>query len=157
MEKPKRKQKQKIGNRPATTASYKRRFIAKIEKGYSARVAAQMCDIAHKTIYNWRNADPEFASDWDDAVEHSLDLVETRLMQRAIKHSDSNAQYILSRRRPQIYGKHDTSTNVTVRMTLEESRERLRQLGVPLPMIEGDCVDEDFTVPQAIEGDPIDE
>ena len=38
------------------------------------------------------------------------------------------------------------STTVSVRMTMEESRERLRQLGVMPLMIEGDCVDEDITV-----------
>ena len=31
-------------------------------------------------------------------------------------------------------------------MTLEESRERLRQLGVMLPVIEGDYMDEDIAV-----------
>ena len=76
-------------------------------------------------------------------------------MQRAIKNTDSNAQFYLRAHRPET--RHETSPNVVIRMTLEESRERLRQLGVPLPMIEGDCVDEDITVPQAIEGDRIDE
>ena len=116
-----------------------------------------MVDVARSCVYNWRQEDPQFAADWDDAIEAAIDLVETRMYQRAIKHSDSNAQFILRSRRSDIYGRHETSTNVTVRMTLEQSHERLRQLGVPLPMIEGDCVDEDVTVPQAIERDRIDE
>jgi hypothetical protein len=37
-------------------------------------------------------------------------------------------------------------------MTLEVARERLRPLGVPLPMIEGDCEENHTVVPQITEG-----
>ena len=88
----KQERKKKIGNLPETTEAYKKKFIEKLENGYSASIAAKMIDVSRKTVYNWRNGDPEFAADWDDAIEAAIDLVETRLYQRAIKHSDSNAQ-----------------------------------------------------------------
>ena len=153
----KRKRKAKISHAPKSTAAYKKSFLEKLEKGISPRYAAKLARIARSTIYNWKRDDAGFAAAWDDAIRTGVDLVETRLVPRAIKNSDSNAQFYLRAHRPETYGRHETSPNVVKRMTLEESRERLRQLGVPLPMIEGDCVDEDITVPQAIEGDRIDE
>ena len=153
----KRKLKQKIGQLPQTTAWYKKAFISKLEKGFSPRKSALLVKIAHTTAYGWRHTDSEFAAKWDEAILTTADLVESALVQRALKFSDGNAQFYLRAHKPEIYGKHETSTRVTVRMTMEESHERLRQLGVPLPIIEGDCADEDITVPQAIEGDRIDE
>jgi hypothetical protein len=65
--------------------------------------------------------------------------------------SDSStigAGHQLRARRPEIYGRRtdNTSTPVDIRLTLEESEERLRQLGIELPMFEGDQV-EDHTIP----------
>ena len=111
-----------------------------------------MAGLAHSTVYKWRREDVEFAAAWADCVEQGLDLLEDRAYQRAMKSSDTLLMFQLRARRPAVYGRADTtSPRVDIRMTLEESRERLRQLGVPLPVIEGDCVDEDIAVPQITE------
>ena len=56
----------------------------------------------------------------------------------------------LKARRPEVWretrSKSPLTTNLTVKMTLEESQERLKQLGIELPAYEGDQ-DEDHTVP----------
>ena len=57
----------------------------------------------------------------------------------------------LAARRPEVWretrsGSSTLTTNLTVKMTLEESQERLRQLGIELPVYEGDQ-DEDRTIP----------
>ena len=46
----KQERKRKIGSLPETTEGYKKRFIEKLEKGYSARVAAKMIDVARRTV-----------------------------------------------------------------------------------------------------------
>ena len=104
----KQKRKRKIGNRPETTERYKKRFIETLEKGYSPRYAAKLANVSRPTIYNWKRDDPEFAAAWDDAILTGVDLVESRLVQRAIKNSDSNAQFYLRAHKPEIYGRHDT-------------------------------------------------
>ena len=71
-------------------------------------VAAEKIGVARSTAYSWRS-DPEFLVRWNDAVATSLDRVETAMVKRAIKRSDTNAQFIMSKRRSEIYGKHDTS------------------------------------------------
>ena len=65
-----------------------------------------------------------------------------------MKSSDQLLMFQLRARRPEVYGRRtdNTSTSVDIRMTLEESQERLRQFGIELPRFEGDQV-EDHTVP----------
>lgn len=146
-----KKRKRKIGHAPKTTAAYKKSFLAKLEQGIAPRYAAKLAHIARSTIYHWKREDPAFAEAWEEAVQVGVDLVETRLVQRALKTSDSNAQFYLKAHRPDTYGRRESTppTSVTVRMTLEESRERLRELGIEFPLIiEGDCIEEDITVPR---------
>src|SRR4029453_17477266 len=79
-----------------------------LSEGYVIGVAAEKIGVARSTAYSWRS-DPEFLVRWNDAVGTSLDRVETAMVKRAIKRSDTNAQFIMSKRRSEIYGKHDTS------------------------------------------------
>ena len=113
----------------------------------SPGVAASLANLARATVYGWKRDDPDFAKAWDNAIEAGVDLVETRLIQRALKDSDSNAQFYLRARRPEIYGRRELlptpTQNVDVRVSLEEHHQRLVRLGLPLPVIEGDYEEED--------------
>ena len=84
-----KKRKRKIGHAPKTTAAYKKSFLAKLEQGIAPRYAAKLAHIARSTIYHWKREDPAFAKAWEEAVQVGVDLVETRLVQRALKTSDS--------------------------------------------------------------------
>ena len=77
-----------ISTLPENRELYKKKFIEKLEKGYSSRVASRLIGVSRQSPYNWRKEDPECAANWDDAIEAAVDLVETRLYQRAIKHSE---------------------------------------------------------------------
>ena len=142
--------KRRIDQSVVSVKRHKKRYLAALAKGRAPTVAARMAGLARSTVYKWRREDVEFAAAWADCVEQGLDLLEDRAYQRAMKNSDQLLMFQLRARRPEVYGRRtdDTLPRVDIRMTLQESRERLRQLGVPLPMIEGDCVDEDIAVPR---------
>jgi hypothetical protein len=150
--KPKRQRKQKISHAPRTTAAYKEAFLKLLEHCVSPNYAAKQCGIGHTTIYHWKKHDLKFAEAWETAIKVGVGRVETAMFKRAIAHSDSNAQFIMKAHMPELYGRRESTSltaNVQVRMTVEETRERLRELGIEFPMvIEGDFTEEDVTVPR---------
>ena len=136
-----KKRKTKIGHRPETTAAYKKRFLQKLAEGNAPRIAAKLANISRPTIYNWKCDDQEFSTAWEDAVETGVDKVETALVKRAIKNSDTAAIAYLKAYRPERYARKDLvepRTNVTLQITLAEHTKRLERLGLPVPVIEGD-------------------
>ena len=77
-------------------------------------------------MYRLRHADPDFAADWDSAVEDALDALEEEVRRRAIEgvekpvhyqgqrvdsvtqYSDQLAMFLLRGRRPQIFREGET-------------------------------------------------
>jgi len=47
--------------------------------------ACQTIGITRATAYNWRDADPEFAQRWDDAVEAGTDTIVEEIGRRAVE------------------------------------------------------------------------
>jgi hypothetical protein len=97
--KQRRQRKLEASHKPADIALNKRRFIAALAKGNAPAVAAQKVGVARSTTYNWRSEDEEFAAAWLDAVELSLDRLETRLYNSAMRGNSSDLQFILKWRR----------------------------------------------------------
>ena len=122
------------------TEKNKKLFLKAVAAGCTIADAADVIGIARSTAYMWKKDDAAFDAQWDDAVETGLDRVETALFKRAIESSDSNAQFILSRRRPEIYGKRDTPPpkKEDEQAKLEDARQTLIQLGYQPRKIEGD-------------------
>jgi hypothetical protein len=59
--------------------------------------------VARRTVYNARDADPEFAEQWDDALNQSLDVLEHEVYQRALKDDAQLAMFLLKAHRPATY------------------------------------------------------
>jgi hypothetical protein len=146
------KRKRRIDQSVVSVERHKKRYLAALAKGRAPTVAARMAGLARSTVYKWRTEDVEFAAAWADSVEQGLDLLEDCAYQRAMKNSDQLLMFQLRARRPEVYGRRtdNTSPRVDIRMTLQESRERLRQLGVPLPAIEGDCEEDKRVFPDPV-------
>jgi len=47
--------------------------------------SAQFAGLAEKTVYNYREKDPDFAAAWEDAIEAGTDLLEDEAMRRAVR------------------------------------------------------------------------
>ena len=83
--------------------------------------ACAVAGISRRSVYDWRESDPEFKADWDDAVEVTTEALEREIYRRAHegtdepvfyqgelcgtvrKYSDTLAMFILKGRKPEKY------------------------------------------------------
>ena len=143
---------------PCRRKVYKQCFLRELAKGKSPAHAAQVAGLARSTAYLFRSQDPEFARQWLEASAEGVDRLEDEAYRRAVegvkrpvfhggkkvgeitKYSDFLLGKLLRRRRPEVYGlRHDPTTRVNARITsLEDAKKHLEDLGMPVPVIEGD-------------------
>lgn len=124
----------------------KKKFLAALAAGMSPGCAAKECEISRTTAYNWKRDDEEFATLWVDAVETSLDRLETVMYQVALTpEGQKEREFQLRHRRPGTYHNMqenlltaDTQNNYFLNITLQEQLETLQRLGLPAPVIESD-------------------
>jgi hypothetical protein len=86
-----RKHKKHVARTPAAVAKFKERFLKQLALGRSPGVAARGVGIARSTAYGWKREDREFDAAWVDAVETSLDKLETELYDIAKEDPDNIA------------------------------------------------------------------
>jgi hypothetical protein len=139
----KRKPRTPNARTPVAVAKFKQLFLKQLEKGRSPGVAARNIKIARSAVYSWRKADQEFDAAWKDAVETGLDVVETKIYDRAVKDSPEDARFLMRYRRYE-RDRPDSRqpNNFILNVTLQEQYKRLERLGIPLPVIETDCEEE---------------
>jgi hypothetical protein len=146
--KPKPKRKQHASHRKHETLKGRELFLACLGKGLAPADAAAMAGVSRATVYNWKKEDQAFDARWIDAVETSLDHLETVLYQSAASGLEpSNLQFALKWRRRNTYNSPDGDkaqpTNFIMNITLQEQYKRLERLGLPVPVIESDYEVED--------------
>ena len=64
--------------------------------------------IGRRTAYDWREADEDFAKDWEDAVEAGTDALEDVAIERAKNSSDTMLIFMLKARRPEKFRENRT-------------------------------------------------
>ena len=84
---------------------WERTFLAALETSPVVAMACRAAGISRQAAYAWRAESPEFAREWDDAIEEALDAVEAVVIRLAVEDEDpQTARWILSRRRPATWG-----------------------------------------------------
>src|SRR5262249_47879561 len=78
-------------------------FLRALAKTPSVTMAAKAAGVSRRTAYDHRERDSEFAAQWDDALNQSLDVLEHEVYQRALKDDAQLAMFILKAHRPAIY------------------------------------------------------
>ena len=96
-------------------------FLETLAETVNVSAACRKAGIRRRTAYNWRNADPRFAREWDDALEDGIDAMEAELHRRAFEgverpvwhkgeqvgtvrhYSDGLAMFLLKAHRPARY------------------------------------------------------
>jgi hypothetical protein len=148
-----------VPRRIKRTKPIKERIIAALREGLSPTYAVRKAGLSRAEAYRWRKEDSEFKRQWEEAVSEGVDLLEDEAQRRAVdgynvrdiynknrevigqvrKYSDSLLMFLLKSRRPERYNRPVESVpRVERRISLEEARARLLQLGLPVPEIEGD-------------------
>ena len=132
----------------ASTAKKKKRIIELLLSGETPGMAAQAVGTTRAQAYVWHNNDRAFAAKWDDAVATGMDLLESTCFKRAIAGSDAMATLLLKCRRPEVFNPqaavaqplNDPRRDVIQLMSVSEAIEQVKQLGLPMPVLEGDFV-----------------
>jgi hypothetical protein len=103
----------------------KKTFIETLEAQGTVLHAAKAAGISRWTAYRWRQEDPEFASQWDEALENAVDVVENSLYQKAVSGDTICMIFYLKAHRP----KYRDRLNIDIEQVRGEIEERLAQLG----------------------------
>lgn len=116
---------------PKWNAERRAAFLGELSRGCSVGRAAFVAGISYKHAYFLRNTDPEFAADWDDAVEQGTDAIEDEARRRAVEgvqkpdyyqgevvgytthYSDNILLSMLAARRPHKWKRGDVNISVS--------------------------------------------
>lgn len=108
--------------RTVRTIKKRQLFLVELEQtGGNVTSAAKRASISRRAAYEWRDADAEFAKEWDEAIEAGTDGLEQEARRRAYegvdepvfyqgeecgtvrKYSDTLLIFLLKGRRPEKY------------------------------------------------------
>ncbi|KXV20639.1 hypothetical protein [Gluconobacter japonicus] len=84
--------------RPSTKSTRPKRdarevFLGHLRKTSNISESARVAVIDRKTAYKWREAEPDFAAAWDDAIDEATDALEAEARRRAL---DGHEEYVIS-------------------------------------------------------------
>lgn len=139
-------------------------FLTALARGMSPSAAADFADISWRTVYKWKQEDPEFALRWAESIIQSNDLLEDEAHRRGVEgynprpvydkegnkvceirdYSDSLLLARLRGRIPEVYNRPDVSvsTKLEVRLTRAQALERMQQFGLPVPQLTAEFEDD---------------
>ena len=83
---------------------WEKRFLTSLARYCNITQAAKDAGVGRRTVYDRRDASPDFAEKWDEALEEALDAVELAVYTESLKGDMQTARWFLSRRRPQVWG-----------------------------------------------------
>lgn len=82
-----------MAHRTKLTTRARMVFLAHLRQTANVTEAAQMINMARRSLYDARERDPEFAKQWDDAVEEATDALEREARRRAVEGWDEPVFY----------------------------------------------------------------
>ena len=60
-------------------------FITILERVHTVSVAIRLTGLSRDTVYRWRREDENFAQRWNDAIEFSIEILETAVYHKLAK------------------------------------------------------------------------
>ena len=103
----------------------KKKFIESLAEQSTVLHACKAAGISRQTADRWRDADPEFEAQWEEALENAVDVVENSLYQKAVSGDTICMIFYLKAHRP-IYRDR---LNIDIEQVRGEIEERMAQLG----------------------------
>lgn len=64
---------------------WKEIFLTKLRKSPNVSAAARAAGYSRQWAYQIRASDPDFAAEWDDAIDESMDVAEGEIYRRAVR------------------------------------------------------------------------
>jgi len=78
-------------------------FLKTLRKVPNITLACKAAGVSRRTCYDHRELDPKFAEAWDDALDQSVDRVETTCFKLASEGEPRLIEFILKAHRPDRY------------------------------------------------------
>jgi hypothetical protein len=125
-----RKNKRHASRKPEVTQANKELFVVQLFEGVGPGEAAMKVGVARSTAYAWKKDDADFNALWENAVETSLDKVETKLFSLALNGNLQAIEFLLKWRRRPVYNntsdsdRTNNTTNFIMNVTMQEHLER---------------------------------
>jgi len=113
-----------------TDDDWTHKFLAVLAEGSTVEIAARACGKDRSTCYRRRQADKEFAEAWDTAIESGTDLIEQRLIERAMNYSDQLILALMKARRPDVWKERHSVEHS--RVDFSEARAELERMATKL-------------------------
>ena len=114
------------GRKPGSVARSAREWVPVFLEALKAmpvvRLACEHAGISRKTAYQWRDQSDEFRSEWRDALEDGIYMVEAQLHARARQTDTRAAMFLLRSLRREVYGER-VAVDVKGHLSLEEVRQ----------------------------------
>jgi hypothetical protein len=107
----------------------RKRFLVALEETGNVTLAAQIAGWHRQRAYELRASDPEFAKQWEQAHEVSVEKLEAIARERAKQQSDTLMIFLLKALRPHVYRDKlevQQSGEVVLKVTYEDAPERDR-------------------------------
>lgn len=79
-------------------------FFQVLRETGNVGIALKEVRVHRKVAYHLRKIDEDFAQEWEDALEESIQGLEARARERAMSYSDSLMMFLLKAHRPDVYG-----------------------------------------------------
>lgn len=76
-------------------------FLKEMRETCNVSHSARTSGVGRRTVYDWRDAEPDFAAAWDDAEQEAMDHLEKVARDRAIDGSDRMLEILLKAHRPE--------------------------------------------------------
>ena len=85
------------------SGEWKAAFIACLRNSANVRASCQAAGVRRTDAYKARDKDKKFASEWDEALQDALDILEAEMMKRAKSGSDTLMIFLMKAHRPEKY------------------------------------------------------
>lgn len=85
----------------ASTIAWQKVFISTLKNTGNIRLSAQAAGIERAQAYRARTRNPDFAIEWDNALDDATDHLEAVARQRALTISDTLLIFLLKAHRPE--------------------------------------------------------
>ena len=93
----------KVRSTRARIKQWHAKFLRSLAKTPSVTIAARAANVSTRACYKAKDADPEFAEAWSDAINKSVDALEDAVYRRALREDSQLAMFVLKAFRPERY------------------------------------------------------
>jgi hypothetical protein len=122
-----------VGRMTVRTSPLREKFLTALAGHGIVGEACRDAGISKNAAYEWRRDDPDFAQDWEKALDQSTEKLERIAVDRAVKQSDSLMQFVLKARKPETYRERVEHTGprggpIEVHATDDTRHARIREI-----------------------------